>query len=58
MNSLRASVPSLTPLLALANTPPVLLIALIMSPASTAKLAATALILPKALPNSLELIPN
>ena len=58
INSFNASVPSLTPLLAFAKTPPVLEIALIISPASTAKPAATALILPRAEPSSVELIPN
>ena len=58
INSLRASLPSLTPLLAAAKTPPVLEIAAIISPASTAKAAATAFILPRASSSSLADIPN
>ena len=58
INSLRASVPWLTPLLAAANTPPVLWIAAIISLASTANPAATALILPRAFSKSTVLIEN
>ena len=52
INSFRASVPSETPLLDEANTPPVLCIAVIISADSTANAAATLLIEPKALSNS------
>ena len=58
INSFNASVPSLTPLLAVANTPPVLWIAEIMSDDSTANFAATAFIEPKADSSSVALIPN
>ena len=58
INSFKASLPSETPLLAEANTPPALETAVIMSPASTANLPATALILPRLLSKSLAEIPN
>ena len=58
INSLRASFPSLTPLLAAANTPPVLCMAAIISLDSTANFAATALTDPRALSRSSALILN
>ena len=51
-NSFRASVPSLTPLLAEENTPPTRWIAVIISLDSTANCPATALIDPRAPSNS------
>ena len=57
-NSFKASVPSLTPLLAVENTPPALCIAVIRSVDSTANLAATELIEDSAFSRSLVLTLN